>query len=612
MSLNENKKIINFEVEKAEIIDENPDSRFLTARIQAFASSENRHSMICSEKVLENTASSIYDVPVIYNIVKYLNDFGSHVSPENSLICGFVVPNSAEFERLDDGRLALFVRAKISKRYSPKVIEILQRDKGEKKISVEMSLDESEEREDGLLEMKSYTYLACCLIGNSITEASPSAHLEVLSFASENNQIRKEYELEFSNKYYGIDFTIPEKIKKNAQKSLKSYKEKGSNATSISLAMARFLTNNEKITPEKIKMMAKFFNRKIAPDEIIMGFYGGREGAKWSKEMNESINEIDNKQLSYFGKGEVVTFPYKSMKEVNPALKGIDPPLNLSQMNEIATQADSIGGDYGWPTAIKSWKSRHKIEKGHWVKKENSTEKEEKFVNEDNEKLEEMSEIPVEKDMATEDIKDPEVEMSEKPVEEMAKEDVKVEDKEDPKDKVEDKVDDKGEVKEEKMSLDGNLDVAAMLAILEDETEGYRELVDQHKRGEMDYSKLSMALYNKMCKMSEASKLDKDAYMSENEGLKKFKSDVEDKQFAFEVESTLAEVSDTMPKDKVNEYREDSKNFSLETIDGWKNKVKAIAFSYTKDKKPSDGITRIAMAWIDNSKKESNFDNGWL
>jgi hypothetical protein len=610
MSLNENKKIINFEVEKAEIIDENPDSRFLTARIQAFASSENRHSMVCSEEVLKKTSSSIYDVPIIYNIVKYLNDFGSHVSPEDSLICGFIVPNSAEFERLDDGRLALFVRAKISKRYSPKVIEILQRDKGEKKISVEMSLDESEEREDGLLEMKSYTYLACCLIGNSITEASPSAHIEVLSFASENEQIRKEYELEFSNKYYGIDFTIPEKIKKNAQKSLKSYKEKGINANSVNLAMARFLAHNEKITPEKVRMMAKFFNRKVMPDEFTMGFYGGREGDKWSKEMDKSMGEIDNKQLSYFGEDNIVTFPYKSMKDVNPALKGIDPPISLEQANAISSQADAIGTDEkknGWAIAISSFKKSHTIKDGKWVKKENSTEKEEKFVNEDNEKLEEMAEVPVENKDKTE------VEMSEeKSVEEMAKEDMKPEEKEDSEEKPEDKVEDEEESKEEKMSLDGNLDVAAMLAILEDETEGYQELVDQHKRGEIDYSKLAMAMYNKMCKMSEASKLDKDAYMSENEGLKKFKADVESKQFAFEVESTLNEVSDTMPKDKISEYREDSKNFSLETIDGWKNKVKAIAFSYTKDKKSSDGITRIAMAWIDNSKRESNFDNGWL
>ena len=67
-----------------------------------------------------------------------------------------------------------------------------------------------------------------------------------------------------------------------------------------------------------------------------------------------------------------------------------------------------------------------------------------------------------------------------------------------------------------------------------------------------------------------------------------------------------------MPKDKIAEHREDSKNFSLENIDAWKNKVKAVAFSYTKDKKPSDGINRVAMPWLNSHKSESNFENGWL
>ena len=67
-----------------------------------------------------------------------------------------------------------------------------------------------------------------------------------------------------------------------------------------------------------------------------------------------------------------------------------------------------------------------------------------------------------------------------------------------------------------------------------------------------------------------------------------------------------------MPKDKIVECREDSKNFSLDNVDIWKNKVKALAFSYTKDNKPSDGINRIAISWINGSRKENSIENGWL
>lgn len=171
---------------------------------------------------------------------------------------------------------------------------------------------------------------------------------------------------------------------------------------------------------------------------------------------------------------------------------------------------------------------------------------------------------------------------------------------------------DKEEDKEEKMSLDGNLDVAAMLKILEAETEDYKYLVERNDSGNMDFQKLSTMLYAKICEMSEKADKDKEAYLAENEVLKGFKADIEAKQFAFEIEATLSEVSDTMPKDKIAEHREDSKNFSLENIDAWKNKVKAVAFSYTKDKKPSDGINRVAMPWLNSPKSESNFENGWL
>ncbi len=41
------------------------------------------------------------------------------------------------------------------------------------------------------------------------------------------------------------------------------------------------------------------------------------------------------------------------------------------------------------------------------------------------------------------------------------------------------------------------------------------------------------------------------------------------------------------------------------------NKVKHRIF-FTKDKKPSDGINRVAMPWLNSHKSESNFENGWL
>lgn len=63
------KQYLNFEVESAEIIEENPNSQFLTAEVHAFSSGINRHEMECSEDVLRETASTIYEKPILYRFL---------------------------------------------------------------------------------------------------------------------------------------------------------------------------------------------------------------------------------------------------------------------------------------------------------------------------------------------------------------------------------------------------------------------------------------------------------------------------------------------------------------------------------------------------------------
>jgi hypothetical protein len=64
------------------------------------------------------------------------------------------------------------------------------------------------------------------------------------------------------------------------------------------------------------------------------------------------------------------------MESVNPALKGIKPPITFAQANAIARQADALEGKSGignaWATAIASFKKSHVVKDGKWVKKEGS------------------------------------------------------------------------------------------------------------------------------------------------------------------------------------------------------------------------------------------------
>ena len=58
--------------------------------------------------------------------------------------------------------------------------------------------------------------------------------------------------------------------------------------------------------------------------------------------------------------------PYGKLSEVNPSLKGIKPPISLTQANAIAKWADAMSGREGigspWAVAIAQFKRLYKAE----------------------------------------------------------------------------------------------------------------------------------------------------------------------------------------------------------------------------------------------------------
>ncbi len=597
-----NKQHLNFEVEQTDIIDENPDSQFATAKIRAFSSGASRNDTYCSEEVLQATAHTLDNKPIVYNINNTFGDFGTHTDPENSLIAGFVVPGSQEFERLSNGRLALSVLAKLWKRYSPKAMEIFKKDGGKKSVSVELDLLDSDSTPDGLKNMKDFVYSAVCVLGDLVSPGIENAQLEMMSFAEENAKYKEAVALEFG-RYDDIDMSIPESVKKNVAKGLELYKQFGIGGTSVSLASAHFVSKSDKITPEKLRHIAKvhksnkFKSRiKSPPNEAQIAFllYGGSDGATWASEISGKLDEMDNQRLSYF---EEITFPYKTIGDINPALKGIKPPISLSQANAIAKQADAIGTDEkknGWAIAISSFKKTHTVVDGKWVEKEKKNMEDEKDLKKSEE--EEMAVAPP-------DEKPEEENMAEKPAE------TKDEEKPAEEGKEETPAEEKKEEDKENMSLDSNLDVKAMLAMLADETEAYKKVSADFEAGNLNMGELFALAYSKMCKMAEDNK----KFEEENMSLKAFKAKEESEKFAVEVAATMKDIEEKseMPDEKRNFLLEESKKFSLDTIDAWKNLAKAEAFSFAKKGSEENTELRFANPWqvLDSSKKSSPWDN---
>lgn len=183
----------------------------------------------------------------------------------------------------------------------------------------------------------------------------------------------------------------------------------------------------------------------------------------------------------------------------------------------------------------------------------------------------------------------------------------------------------------ESMSLDQNLDVSALLAFLQKETESYGDLTDKSdddpdvemcntlkdcmaeisKGQDMDANNLFgkfMSYVQKMSARMSKMATDNDVYMGKNKELMAFKKDIEDKQKEFEVATVLNEAKEAgMPSNEVDNCREEASKYSMDTIDAYKNMVKAKAFTYLDQKKESSkNKTHIIPLPFDTKKKPAS------
>ena len=529
---------ISFAIDNVDVIDESENSQFATLKIDAFASGNNRHDLYVAPETLKRTAKSILQKPLVWLFDKTTQDATTH--SELEIPCGFVPADSPlEFRELEDGRTMLTVVGKLWKRYSGKLLDIFLRDGKTKNVSVEIEVYESVITGGFSKEIRDFAYYCITILGMGVVPAIPGAKADMVAFAAKE---KEDYELALQSitfsKYSELDFKIPESIKKNSLKGLELHKTHNLGGTGVSLTLARHLSKNDDVSPDKVRLIHKYLKSHVdrerddkTPDGEYVSWmlHGGSDAYQWSKKLVEDLDEIDKRRLSFFTENN-------SKEEM----------------------------------AMPDVEEKKKLE-------EEQDKKEEKMAEE---------EMPVEKP-------------------EEKKEEMAAEKPEEKKEEEEEKTEEKEEKPEEKMSLDNNLDVKAMLAMIEGETEDYQKLCDMGEG--VDFGMLSHALYKKMCKMSEEGK----AYMSELEGLRKFKADVDAEKFMYAVESTLKDVSDVLPHAELEKAREQSKDFSIDTIDAWKNGVKALAFSFTKnEKKPEDNIVRMGLPFSNESRK--NTSSPWV
>lgn len=558
---------MKFAVEDIHLLNEEQidKSQFSLLKVDCFATGKSLHETFVTEETLRRTAHTILQKPFVFAIDKRFDDLGTHQIEE--LPGGFVPANARiEFKTLDDGRIMMSTDVLIWKRYSNNLIDYFKRDGGKKSVSVELEvIDSKEDEKSGLLEIVDFVYTCITGLGSLIQPAIPNAQA-VLSFSKEYED---DYTIEFGSRYDEVDFTIPKNVKTIVKKALEL--KQGS---SVALAIARHLLNSEKTTPERIRQIAKFFNKKnLSEDELSFNLYGGKPSRKWALEISKLLDEADEKKLSFFSEEDEVGKNIDENKKITEDnYLGIENfSYNSSQILEVI---NSSLGDYKWGS--DSWRK-------YWVESFDETyayihdNEDDKYYRVpyqingsicscDLDKKENVIRGGFELVMANENEEDKKFNYAELFADEKFSDMfAEVEEDEEEEEREEGEKESYAKAKEEfGMGMNPSAVMSAMYSAM--------------KR----MGKRFASMKAKMAKMEE----DKEVYLAENAEMKQKFADQEAQQKEMAVNSFMKEMSDKveMSEEQVSEMKEKSKEFSFDKIEDWKNHVKAFCFDFKPKK----------------------------
>jgi hypothetical protein len=173
----------------------------------------------------------------------------------------------------------------------------------------------------------------------------------------------------------------------------------------------------------------------------------------------------------------------------------------------------------------------------------------------------------------------------------------------------------------EDMSSNEYVDNTALEQLNKNEAENNKEISsnihmeDNHHEEEMDKDQMMGEMKEKMHQMENEMKMMHEKMMDmeskmmscseENTQLKEFKASIDKQNKEFEIETTLKDVINVLPKDELENCRLSAETYTLENISVWKNEVQAKAFKFSKgitEKKP---FMQIGLPIVNNPKKGS-------
>lgn len=509
--------VLQFSINNIHEVTTENSAEFCYARICVLSTRPNSHQVLITDEILRRDGLSVRGKWIVCDY----NGFDATTHTDKEKIVG-IVPHNAEVEFIEeDGYTSMYVDAIISKIYAKEIYDMFKADNF-RNVSVEMMTNDEEALENGDIPIKGLEIVGITILGKYINGSCPNANMSIIKFSAD------EAEQYYNNK---------------SQQSLKQFAEE---------------------RKEKLKLVSHPMDK--SKGAVDMGDWNG------DKVKNDLLKEKNFKTLA---KSVCLLLEDGWEEKKKGALKY--PVMNLKDGKwvynaEGLSSARAYGEQHDPSVADKAISIQKRLGLYNKEDKEDNMEEKKKFSESESKDTEKdvVMEEPKEeetKEMAQEDNKE---EQSKEmgcgdETKEMSDDDSKDDDKDDEQ---EDKEDD-DDNQEKKFSLDAYVDQSAILAMLENETEERRNLVNQIVK---EFS--AEEILKKFIEMSK-----------ENELLKSEKefNDNEKKEKKFS--AIMASVKEDLDEKTFSELSNEGKELTLDQLGAFENKVKAFAYEATKNKK---------------------------
>ena len=544
-----------FSVSDIQTVATEDSVEFAIAKIAVLSTKPNSHKVNITEEILRRDGLSILGKWVVADFDG--TDTTTHTN--NEKIVG-IIPNdqTPEFVKNEDGSVTMFVEAVISKIYATEVYELF-RTHNFRNVSVEMGTADDTEREDGSIDIAGLCIYGVTILGLSVGGSCPDANMSIIRFSSDD-----------ASKYYHNTkhFSLRELAeKRNEDLKVTSHPiDKSKNAVDMGS------WDGDKAKDDLLKEK----NFKTLAKSVCLLLEDGWEN-KEKGALKYPVMNLKNGKWVYNAQGLSSARAYGEQHDPS-----------------VADKAISIQKKLG---LYKDNENSNKEEKEKMGNKDNKN-----FSNSEDKEKDVIMEENKEKDMACGDKKMAESEdeklKDEKKEEDNIKDEEKkmAEESEDEKLKEEKEEEDDIKDEEKKFSLDAYVDEAAMIAMLENETEENKALANQVAK--------EFSANDIVAKILELSK--------ENAELKAEKKLAEVEKAEKKFSAIMASVKEDLDEKTFAELSEEGKGLSFEELGGFENKVKAFAYEATKknkDNNEEDDVVRFASSNNENVETDNDVFN---